>query len=219
MSGRGKKRKAGKRRGGGGNSSNRKTALGARWLDELQSWEIVHPRCARDRAEDIEEAEAMIEAGESDVAIDELRWLLTDCSDFIDAHRLLGEMAVEDEDWPLARGHLGYCYDIANAALANAGAKGPLPHEREANRGLLSATFLFAGVLCRMEKEKTAKAVLRQLLEWDPGDALGAADALAELERPPGQSAMSDGTTLVELLPPVWKSGDGKNGKPQGKTD
>ena len=30
------------------------------------AWEFIHPRCARRRREDIEEVEAMIEAGEPD---------------------------------------------------------------------------------------------------------------------------------------------------------
>lgn len=214
MSGRGKKHKAGKQRGGGGQPPKRKTALGVRFVEQARSWEIVHPRCARDRAEDIKEVEAMIEAGEIDVATDELRWLLSDCADFIDAHRLLGELAIEAEDWPLARGHLGYCYDIARAALAGGKANGPLSNEREANRGLLSATFLFAGVMCRLEKEKTARSVLQQLLTWDPNDPFGAAEALAELDRPQGQNTLSDGTTLVELLPPIWNARDKNNGKP-----
>ena len=32
------------------------------------AWEFIHPRCARRRREDLEEVEAMIEAGEPDVA-------------------------------------------------------------------------------------------------------------------------------------------------------
>ena len=51
-----------------------------------RGWALVHPREARDRAEDLEEVAAMIEVGELDVALDELRWLLSDCSEFIAAH-------------------------------------------------------------------------------------------------------------------------------------
>ncbi len=36
----------------------------------------------------------MIEAGEMDVALDELRWLLSGCGEFIAAHVLLGKVGV-----------------------------------------------------------------------------------------------------------------------------
>lgn len=180
----------------------RKMALHAAWNQEIQSWELVHPRCARDRAEDIEEVEAMVAAGEFDVAMDELRWLLNDCPDFIDAHRLLGELAIEEEDWPLSRGHLGYCFDIAKAAMNAAGAEGPLSNELPANAGLLSATFSFAGVLCRLEKVEMARTVLQQLMKWDQCNALGAREAMSVLERPSSVQTPAGELPLVELFPP-----------------
>ncbi len=208
MSGRKKKRRSGKKQHGGNKSSQRKTTLRVQWIEDCQSWALVHPRCARDRADDIEEVQRMIAEGESDVAIDELRWLLTDCSDFIDAHRLLGELAIDVEDWPLARGHLGYCFDIGSAALGAAGSDGPLSHDLPTNRGLLAATYLFAGVLHRLEKRKTSRSVLRQLLAWDPNDPLGVGELLSEIDRPPGLTAPGSGLPLVELKSPEWKPGD-----------
>ena len=59
-------------------------------------WVLVHPRCARDRADDLEEVREMVEAGELDVAIDELRWLVGGCSEFIEAHALLGRVGTGD---------------------------------------------------------------------------------------------------------------------------
>ena len=66
----------------------------------------------------------MIEAGEVDIAIDELRWLLGGCSDFIAAHRMLGEAAMLESDIPLARGHFGYAFQIGVKALDQAGVAG-----------------------------------------------------------------------------------------------
>ena len=54
----------------------------------------------------------MIEAGETEVARDELQWLLGGCTDLIDAHKTLGEIALVEHDLPLARGHFGYAYQI-----------------------------------------------------------------------------------------------------------
>ncbi len=201
MSARKKKRKPGKKPRGTHKPSQRKTALRVKWGEYLQSWELVHPRCVRDRADDLEEVVLMVNAGEVDVALDELRWLLEDCSDFVDAHRLLGELAIDVENWPLARGHLGYCYDIGSAALNNAGAEGPLSHDVPANRGLLSATYLFAGVLYRLDKRKTARSILRRLLAWDPKDSLGAAELLLEIEQPPSQEVPGSDLPLVQLEP------------------
>ena len=59
----------------------------------------------RECADDLEEVRAMIAAGETDVAADELRWLLEVCRDMIEAHFLLGKLAAEaQQDVPLARG-------------------------------------------------------------------------------------------------------------------
>lgn len=51
------------------------------------AWEIVHPRCARRRREDIEEIADMLASGEIDIAKDELVWLLSECPDFLEAAR------------------------------------------------------------------------------------------------------------------------------------
>ncbi|MGI9428487.1 MAG: hypothetical protein ACR2NM_07510, partial [Bythopirellula sp.] len=92
------------------------------------AWVIKHPRAVRDCAEDLEEVCAMIEAGEADVAIDELRWLLGTCHDMIEAHFLLGKLAVEvDNDIPLGRGHFGTGYQLGLQAWRRASKPTPLP--------------------------------------------------------------------------------------------
>src|SRR5688572_17437238 len=83
----------------------RRTTLSLRRLRGSDSWELVHPPCASERTDDLAEAAAMIDAGELDVARDELLWLLEDCRDFIAAHRLLAEIALEAGDVKLARAH------------------------------------------------------------------------------------------------------------------
>gem|GEM_PF-1941556 len=216
MSARKRKRKSRKGAPSQRGTSHRKTALRVQWIEDCHGWELVHPRCVRKRAEDIEEVELMIGAGEFDVATDELRWLLEDCSDFIDAHRLLGEIALEGEDWPLARAHLGYCYDIGSAAMNAAGAVGPLSQNLSSNRGLLLATYLFAGVLYRLDKRKTAKSVLRRLLEWDPKDPLGATELLIAIQQPPYPTSPDSDLPLVELKP-VERQKRNDNREPPGE--
>src|SRR5687768_16906645 len=98
-----------------------KSAVSVRQVPGREAWELVHPRCARVRAEDVEEVEAMLAAGEDEVARDELRWLLDGCPHFITAHRMLGELALAENDVQLARGHSGFAYQIGTKALPPSG--------------------------------------------------------------------------------------------------
>ncbi len=59
----------------------------------------------------------MVAAGETEIARDELRWLLSECHDFLAAHKLLGDLALADNDVRLARGHFGYAYQIGLKAI------------------------------------------------------------------------------------------------------
>src|SRR6185369_7801541 len=106
-----------------------RTLLKVRRRPQTNDWELVHPRCALERADDLEEVEKMIEAGEHEVALDELRWLLNGCSDFVNAHRLLGEMSLSDGDVALARGHFGYAFQVGWSAIPREGLAGPLPYK------------------------------------------------------------------------------------------
>src|SRR5437016_1135736 len=102
-------------------------------------WEFLHPRCALDRRDDLEEVQQMIEGGEHEIAVDELRWLLNGCSDFIDAHRQLGELALLDQDWQLARGHFGYAYQIGVKAWERTGKPTPVPYRLPGNQSFFEA--------------------------------------------------------------------------------
>jgi hypothetical protein len=137
------------------------------------AWELVHPRCARARADDIAEVEQMLAAGEDELAMDELRWLLDGCGDFIIAHKLLGELAVAAGDLSLARGHFGYAYQIGERALKAAGNPRPLPYDLPANQPFLEAAKGLAWCLKEQSKAGLARQVIETILACDPTDPLG----------------------------------------------
>lgn len=154
----------------------------------------------------------MIEAGEVEIARDELLWLVEECREFILAHRLLGELAAEAGDWRLARGHFGYawqlgCDAIPKSGLSQGGARpgkpsndlrgaaggsGTLPYSQPANRA-----FLESGkglVYCHQQQgsHDMARGVIDQLLKFDPSDPLDV--RMMRLSAP--------GLNIVELTPP-----------------
>jgi hypothetical protein len=137
------------------------------------AWELVHPRCALDRDEDLHEVRMMLQAGERDVARDECRWLLEGCTDCLEAHRLLGEIAVAENDFPLARGHFGYAYRLGTQALDRAQVPGPLPYRLAANQGFFAAGAALVRCLTQLGKADMAAEVIARLLALDPSDPLG----------------------------------------------
>jgi tetratricopeptide (TPR) repeat protein len=150
-----------------------RTELRVKRRPNENAWELVHPRCALERSEDLEEVQQMLDAGEVDVAIDELRWLLNGCSDFVAAHRLLGELAMADGDLKLARAHFGYAYNIGVSALPPQGLPGPLPYRFPVNQGFFEAAKGLAWCLHELDKRERALGVLEQMLTCDPTDPLG----------------------------------------------
>jgi len=143
------------------------------------AWELVHPRCARRRRDDMAEVEAMVEAGETDIARDELVWLLSECPDFLDAHVQLGLIALEEEDAKLARGHFGRAYELCLRALEAAGNPQPLPYALPGNRPLHEAAKGLVHCLLDMGRRKVALDVCRRIAPLDPSDPL-AIQRLAE---------------------------------------
>jgi hypothetical protein len=137
------------------------------------AWELLHPRCALERREDMEEVEAMLEAGEVEIAKDELRWLLSGCPDFIDAHRLLGEIALSEGDVPLARGHFGHAFRVAVRALTKTGNPQPLPYSRAANQAFYECGKGLVHCLLKLAKKKMAAEIIDRLLQCDATDPLG----------------------------------------------
>ena len=105
-----------------------------------QGWVLVHPRDVLECAEDLEEVREMIAASEADVAVDELRWLVETCPEMIEAHYLLGKLAVESMgDVPLGRGHFGFGYQLGERALAKAKNPAPVTALHPANRPFFDA--------------------------------------------------------------------------------
>jgi len=152
-------------------------------------WELIHPRCARQRKEDMEEVRLMIEAGEWDVARDELVWLLSECRDFIDAHKVLGDVALAGRDLPLARGHYGFAFRLGQAAIEeSAGRATRLPYRLPANRSFLEAGERLVHCLELLGKPPMARDVARQILQLDPTDPLGLEARLPRLEADPPSS-------------------------------
>jgi hypothetical protein len=137
-----------------------------------RSWVLVHPRCARDRAEDLEEVHAMIEAGETQLATDELRWLLSDCSEFIAAHVALGELAVIGSDLALGRGHYGAGYQLGLQTLRRSNMPKPLLYAQPANRPFFDAGKGLIDCLRQLGKEPMAAEIVETLLTLDPSDPL-----------------------------------------------
>jgi hypothetical protein len=151
-------------------------------------WKLVHPRCVRERQDDIAEVRRMLDDGEVDVAIDELRWLLDECGDLIEAHRLLGEIALADGDLPLARGHFGYAFQLGCAATGPA-LDGTLPCHLPENATLHESAKGLAWCLHEMGREKLALEVVQQALAWDPQDPLGLGCWLKQWQSQPPKPA------------------------------
>jgi hypothetical protein len=126
-----------------------------------------------EREADVAEAEAMIAAGEIEIARDELRWLLEDCSDNIAAHELLGELALLEEDLLLARGHFGHAYHIGMKAIVRAGSPAPLPFEHLSNQSFYAAGKGLIHCLIGLDKRDMAGEVVAFLVRCDPRDPLG----------------------------------------------
>jgi hypothetical protein len=156
-----------------------------------KAWVFVYPRCVRDRAEDLEEVQLMIAAGETEVAIDELRWLLSDCSEFIAAHVLLGDLARNANDVPLARGHYGAGYQLGLQTLRRAKMPKPLLYSQTANRPFFEAGRGLIWSLEKLGKRQMADEISATLLELDPADPLHLRALLDELR--------SGGAPVIEL--------------------
>jgi hypothetical protein len=172
-------------------SSDSSGGLTVRRATDGKGWVFVHPRCARDRAEDLEEVVLMIESGEADIALDELRWLLSGCSEFIAAHVLLGELARNGGDLPLARGHYGAGYQLGLQTLRRAKMPKPLLYSQLANQSFFEAAQGLAWSLEKLGKPQMAEEIVATLVELDPSDPLQLRSMLDEMR--------SGGAPVVDL--------------------
>jgi hypothetical protein len=173
-------------------SKQRDAGVGIERAASGQTWILVHPACVRECADDLEEVRAMIAAGEADVAIDELRWLLETCRDMIEAHYLLGKLAVEaQQDLTLGRAHFGYGFQLGAKALDRAGHPSPLSPLHPANRPFFDAGRGLAWCLAELGLPDKAREVIERLRSCDPSDPLNLAAWLDELN--------TGGRPIVEL--------------------
>lgn len=154
-------------------------AVGLRRVPGKDVFELVFPRSVRDREDDLEEVRAMLDAGEIDIAVDELRWLLIGCDALLEAHKLLGEVALGEDDLILARNHFGVAYEMGLEALGSK-FSGTLPYTRKANQLFFEAGKGLAWSLKQLGEPKLAKEVADQLLALDPTDPLGLKAMLQE---------------------------------------
>ncbi len=114
----------------------------------------------------------MIAAGENEIAQDELRWLLSECRDFMAAHKMLGDLAVAAGDLRLARGHYGYAYQIGVQAIDRTGNIKPVLYNNPANRAFFEAGRGLVEALSKLGKRGLARDVMNRLRELDPSDPL-----------------------------------------------
>jgi hypothetical protein len=141
----------------------------------------------------LEEVQLMIDAGEADVALDELRWLLSGCGEFIAAHVLLGDLARDANDIPLARAHYGAGYQLGLQTLRRAKMPKPLLYSQAANRPFFEAGRGLIWSLEKLGKPQMADEVLSTLLELDPSDPLHLKAMLDGLR--------SGGAPIIDLQP------------------
>ena len=137
-------------------------------MGEKTVYELVHPPCVGRRAEDLEEVHRMLDAGEADVAIDELRWLLSGCHPLLEAHRLLGQIAMADNDLPLARAHLDYAYQLGWQAARRRALDGILAQRQVANREFFKAGFGLVECLNLLDETAAADKIVKELAALDP---------------------------------------------------
>lgn len=128
---------------------------------------LLEPITALDRKEDIDEVRKMIAGGELEIARDELLYLVSDCRGFLEAHNLLGELALEEEDISLAQGHFGFAYEIGMGSLPP-GFKGRLPANKEYNGHFFLAGRGVARCLIARGQHAKGREVLEQLAKLDP---------------------------------------------------
>ena len=139
------------------------------------------PECALDRDLDLDEAIEIRAAAEFEIARDELLYLVADCRGFMEAYLQLAELALEDEDISLAKGHFGFAYESGLEALP-LNFRGLLPCEEGYNPHFFAAGCGLARCLIARHEADKAKEVLVQLLKFDPTEQ-GARSLLEQLNQ------------------------------------
>ena len=78
------------------------TRATARRTGNQNEYELIHPNWQQECADDLEEVHQMIDGGELDVAVDELRWPLNGCPE-APQRTIAGELTLAEGDTRLAR--------------------------------------------------------------------------------------------------------------------
>lgn len=186
------KKPASRPKGAGGGGS----ALRLRLLPGSRGWELVPPPCAEEMSDDIVQVHEMLEHGELEIATDELRFLLSSCPELLEAHVLLGQIAVETDDSrpadiALARGHFGFAYSLGEKALNASNCPGPLLGAEPANAAWHEAARGLAWCLEKQGERAMADQVAATVRKLDPSDPAEVAAMLDELR--------AGGLPIVEL--------------------
>lgn len=141
---------------------------------------LMPPECAIDRDLDLAEAIEMRAGAEFEIARDELLYLVADCRGFLEAYLQLAELALEDEDISLAKGHFGFAYEQGLETLPpNFG--GQLPYDAGYNAHFFAAGRGLARCLIARQEPDKAREVLDQLTRFDPNEE-GTKSLLAQLD-------------------------------------
>lgn len=182
------------RRPGGKGGQRTPSALKLRALPGGAGWALVSPPSAVEREDDLDEVRQMIEAGETEIATDELRYLLSGCPELLAAHVLLGQLAVDsDESKPgdieLARGHFGYAFQLGEKALQ--GQSGKLPGSDPANAPWHESARGLAWCFEKQGNRPMADQIAATARRWDPTDPAEVAAMLDDLR--------AGGLPIVEL--------------------
>ncbi|MES2792560.1 MAG: hypothetical protein V4719_23310 [Planctomycetota bacterium] len=153
----------------GGKPKPKKLPPGALELKGLGSskYAFQAPECALDRDLDMAEVLEIRAGGEFEIARDELLYLVADCRGFLEAYVQLAELALEDEDISLAKGHFGFAYENGLDALPF-NFRGQLPSKEGYNSFFYAAGRGLARCLISRRENQEAREVLQQLLRFDP---------------------------------------------------
>jgi hypothetical protein len=144
-----------------------------RRMGKSDCYEFELPRSVMDRKDDMDDVREMVKHNEIDIAIDELRWLLSDCHEMMEAHALLGILASEfddptPDDVELAIAHLECALDIGRAALNNRRLQAPLLYDRPTNLPFFQAGLAMIQLLRSQGDKQAADQLLQELIRLDP---------------------------------------------------
>ena len=144
-----------------------------------QRYAFQAPECALDRDLDLAEVLEIRAGGEFEIARDELLYLVADCRGFLEAYIQLAELALEDEDISLAKGHFGFAYENGLDVLP-LNFRGQLPCKEGYNPHFYAAGRGLARCLISRKEPQQAREVLEQLLKFDSTEE-GARSLLEQL--------------------------------------